>query len=205
MLGDLTRAPRAAHRGAMLLGALALLIPARTDAQTVRYGVVEDSVRTTLAARWSDDPRQSERGYCVRRARIIARPVLGTEGAAVDTVIRILAVAPARPREADPNHVDFECAKGTPELHTHTPATCVGTDPHFCHAEGPEAYSCQPSREDYEKLVRRGDEFAIVQCDRRAFRFYYPSEYRASSACTAPASGSPGGETAARGREEGEP
>ena len=34
----------------------------------------------------------------------------------------------------------------------------------------PVAYSCQPSRDDYEKLIRRGDQFAVIQCDRVAFR-----------------------------------
>jgi hypothetical protein len=169
-----------AHRVLPLL-AVALLGAAATSrlgAQTVRYGVLGDSVREQLRRAWSDEPTQVERAYCVRRARIVARPVSPT---AVDTVIRVLAVAPAPVRAADPNHVDFDCKPGTPELHTHTPATCMSDDPTWCVADGPGAYSCQPSREDYEKLVRRGDEFAIIQCDRKTFRFYYPSEYLLSS------------------------
>jgi hypothetical protein len=77
--------------------------------------------------------------------------------------------------------VQFECAKGTPELHTHTPATCLTDDKSSCRADGPLAYSCQPSRSDYEELLARGDEYGIIQCDRRAFRFYYPSEYVAQT------------------------
>ena len=143
-------------------------------AQTVRYGVMGDSVTAELRAAWSDDSTQSERAYCVQRARISSRPTLG---GGVDSIFRVLAVKPATPTSQDPNHVQFECAKGTPELHTHTPATCLTDDKSSCRADGPLAYSCQPSRSDYEELLARGDEYAIIQCDRRAFRFYYPSEY----------------------------
>jgi hypothetical protein len=158
----------------LTISLLGTLDAPRAGAQTVRYGVLGDSVREQLRRAWSDDSTQVERAYCVRRARIVAHPISPT---AVDTIIRVLEISPAPVRSADPNHVDFECKRGTPELHTHTPATCMSDDPHFCVADGPGAYSCQPSRDDYEKLVRRGDEFAIIQCDRKTFRFYYPSEY----------------------------
>jgi hypothetical protein len=143
-------------------------------AQTVRYGVMGDSVTVQLRAAWSDDSTQSERAYCVSRARITSRPALGGGS---DSIFRVLAVKPAVTTGQDPNHVQFECAPGTPELHTHTPATCLTDDAGSCRADGPLAYSCQPSRSDYEELVTRGDQYAIIQCDRRAFRFYYPSEY----------------------------
>ena len=143
-------------------------------AQVVRYGVMGDTVTAELRAAWSDDSVQSERAYCVQRARISSRPTLG---GGIDSIFRVLAVKPATPTSQDPNHVQFECAKGTPELHTHTPATCLTDDASSCRADGPLAYSCQPSRSDYEELLARGDEYGIIQCDRRAFRFYYPSEY----------------------------
>jgi hypothetical protein len=143
-------------------------------AQTVRYGVMGDTVTALLRAAWSDDSAQSERAYCVQRARISIRPVLG---GSVDSIFRVLAVKPAVTTGQDPNHVQFECAPGTPELHTHTPATCLTDDAGSCRSDGPLAYSCQPSRSDYEELIARGDQYAIIQCDRRAFRFYYPSEY----------------------------
>ena len=143
-------------------------------AQTVRYGVMGDTVTALLRAAWSEDSAQSERAYCVQRARISIRPVLG---GSVDSIFRVLAVKPAVTTGQDPNHVQFECAPGTPELHTHTPATCLTDDAGSCRSDGPLAYSCQPSRSDYEELIARGDQYAIIQCDRRAFRFYYPSEY----------------------------
>jgi len=143
-------------------------------AQTVRFGVMGDSVTRYLRALWTDDSTQNERAYCVQRARISSRPVLG---GGVDSIYRVLAVKPVQATSRDPNHVQFECAPGTPELHTHTPATCLTDDASSCHFDGPLAFSCQPSRADYRELVTRGDQFAIIQCDRRAFRFYYPSDY----------------------------
>lgn len=143
-------------------------------AQVVRFGVMEDSARAMLRAAWREDSAQPERAYCVRRARIVARVISPTK---VDSIFHVLEVRPAHVDAASPNHVSFACHAGTPELHTHTPATCLTDNPQYCAAGGPEAYSCQPSREDYEKLIERGDPFAVIQCDKVAFRFYYPSEY----------------------------
>ena len=42
------------------------------SAQIVRYGVMGDTVTTQLRSAWSDDSTQSERAYCVQRARITA-------------------------------------------------------------------------------------------------------------------------------------
>ncbi len=166
------------HFRHLLLLAASFAAGAQTGvAQTVRFGVLEDSVSTMLRAAWTDDSAQNERAYCIQRARITVRPVLG---GGVDSIFRILAVKPAVITEQDPNHAQFQCAPHTPELHTHTPATCLTDDATFCRAGGPMAFSCQPSREDYQELITRGDKFAIIQCDRRAFRFYYPSEYLAA-------------------------
>ena len=161
-------------RAAVLVAMMFIAGARRLPAQTVRYGVMGDSVTAQLRSAWSDDSLQDERAYCVQRARISSRPTLG---GGIDSIFRVLAVKPAAPTSQDPNHVQFECAKGTPELHTHTPATCLTDDKSSCRSDGPLAFSCQPSRSDYEELLARGDEFAIIQCDRRAFRFYYPSEY----------------------------
>ena len=157
-------------------------------AQTVRYGVIGDSVTAQLRSAWTDDSTQSERAYCVQRARITSRPALG---GGTDSIFRVLAVKPAVTTGQDPNHVQFECAAGTPELHTHTPATCLTDDTESCRADGPLAYSCQPSRSDYEELITRGDQYAIIQCDRRAFRFYYPSEFASSAQRVHTASSAP--------------
>jgi hypothetical protein len=159
----------------VVLSVSALTLPAR--AQTVHYGVVMDVPRLKLDSLWDDNPRQVERAYCVVDYSIGVHHVSRTSPVQDDSVFRVFAVVPANTRSAGPSSVDFECAPGKPELHTHTPSTCTGDDVKTCFAGGLNAFSCQPSREDLEKLVRRGDPFAVIQCDRRAFRFYYPSEY----------------------------
>jgi hypothetical protein len=175
-------------RGTALLATLLVAGAWPLCAQIVRYGVMGDTVTAQLRAAWSDDSTQSERAYCVQRARITSRPTLG---GGIDSIFRVLAVKPAVTTGQDPNHVQFECAPGTPELHTHTPATCLTDDAGSCRADGPLAYSCQPSRSDYVELITRGDQYAIIQCDRRAFRFYYPSEFAPPSGLSTGNSGQP--------------
>ena len=159
---------------ALGIALLCAVVMAPARAQTVRYGIMSAEVRARLDSAWSDDSAQVERAYCVRRVRISAQRVSPT---AVDTIFRVLEVRPAEVREAGTSYAVFECRPGTPELHTHTPATCPSDDPRYCVADGPDAYSCQPSRGDYEKLARRRDPFGVIQCARRVFRFYYPSEF----------------------------
>jgi hypothetical protein len=168
--------------------AVASLAPA-LPAQTMHYGVVMDRLRDGLADRWSEDLHQVERAYCVtqwwaavstRRAPVAADTGAGraaSDDAGVDTVFRVLEVRPADATEATPNGATFACPTGQPELHTHPPATCYADRQDQCYHGGTDAYSCQPSREDVRTLRQRGDEFAIVQCDRNAFVFYYPSQY----------------------------
>ncbi|HEU4641207.1 MAG TPA: hypothetical protein VFS44_02045 [Gemmatimonadaceae bacterium] len=170
----------------LLLAALAflplLVAPAR--AQAVHYGVVMDLPRASLDSVWSDDPHQVERAYCITNYSTGVYHVSRTPPVQDDTIFRVFSLKAADVNGAGPNSVDFECPSGVPELHTHTPSTCAGDDVKTCVAGGLNAWSCQPSRKDLEKLARRGDPFAVVQCDRRAFRFYYPSEYVPASAAT---------------------
>ncbi|GAC1517328.1 MAG: hypothetical protein NVS1B4_17130 [Gemmatimonadaceae bacterium] len=160
-----------------LLACAALASPVVGHAQAVRYGVLLDGARKALEVSWSEDARQSERAYCVTGWSYAVSHVSREAPAKDDTVFRVLAVGDAPVRNAGPSSVEFECPTGSPELHTHTPTTCATDDPSSCMVGGLNAYSCQPSRQDFEKLLQRGDRFAIVQCDRRTFRFYYASEY----------------------------
>jgi hypothetical protein len=152
----------------------------QVSAQTVRLGTLEDSARSMLQASWTDSVHQVERGYCITQFwRTASRYKLvmsetDTE-VVVDTVYRVERVVPAKETGATPATVDFTCPKGQPTLHVHTPTTCWS--PNMCLAGGPNAYQCQPSRQDLILLIERGDSFAVIQCDRRAFRFYYPSDY----------------------------
>lgn len=196
-----TRWTRSCIGHAALVVLLAVSASPHLGAQIMRYGVVMDGARNALAAEWTDNPAQVERAYCVtqwwpatsRNARvhassdsIVARGMLAhpdsaeQDGREADTVYRVTIISPIETSEATPNGATFACPHGVPEVHTHPPATCYGDRTDQCYAGGADAYSCQPSREDVRKLRQRGDPFAIIQCDRHAFVFYYPSEFGSS-------------------------
>jgi hypothetical protein len=145
--------------------------------QAVRLGVVMDTPRQTLEKAWTNAPQQAERAYCVTDWSYGVYHVSRVAPIQDDTVFRVFAIQGANASNAGPSAVDFECPHGVPELHVHTPTTCMGDDVTTCVSGGLNAYSCQPSRGDLEKLVRRRDAFAVLQCDLHAFRFYYPSDY----------------------------
>lgn len=163
----------------LLLGGGAFVGAVRpADAQAVRLGVVMDGPRQELAQYWSDlDPHQVERAYCVVDWSYGVYHVSRTAPVQDDTVFRVFQIKAAEVSNATPISADFECPDGVPELHVHTPTTCMGDDADTCKLGGLNAYSCQPSRGDYEKLVHRHDPFGVIQCDKRAYRFYYPTEY----------------------------
>lgn len=178
--GEPSPAGRTGHGRRALLSLVALmLLPLFSTAvlaQTVRYGVVMDQPRGHLDSLWTNDPHQVERAFCVTNYSTGVYHV-SREPVQEDSIFRVFAVSPASVTGAGPSSVDFECPAGVPELHTHTPTTCMGDDIKTCVTGGLNAYSCQPSRRDLQKLVQRGDPFAVIQCDRRDFRFYYPTEY----------------------------
>jgi hypothetical protein len=162
--------------GAFIVGAQ------RVDAQAVRLGVVMDGPRAELAQYWNGlDPHQVERAYCIVDWSYGVYHVSRTAPVQDDTVFRVFALKPADVTNATPVSADFNCADGVPELHVHTPTTCMGDDADTCKLGGLNAYSCQPSRGDYEKLVQRKDPFGVIQCDKLAYRFYYPSDYAEQS------------------------
>lgn len=183
-------------RGAVVVGLLvvaSLAIGASVgtstvSAQVMRYGVVMDGARNALAAQWTDEPKQVERAYCVtqwwstasRKAHVRASNDTATvqkpDGRDADTVFRVTEIKPIEAQDATPNGATFACPAGVPEVHTHPPATCYGDRTDQCYSGGADAYSCQPSREDVHKLMERGDPFAIIQCDKHAFVFYYSTK-----------------------------
>lgn len=171
---------RVAFRRHLLAVATALAVGAAVvpsaGAQAVRFGVVMEQARRSLEPTWSEDPQQFERAYCVSHWTVAVDRVTRSP-VQQDSVFRVFSVTPADLRSATPNSADFECPPGVPELHTHPPATCASDNVAWCIAGGPDAFSCQPSRGDLVKLVRRGDPFGVIQCDKRAFRFFFPSEY----------------------------
>jgi hypothetical protein len=177
-----------------LIAALGVLwcAPHLAFAQAVRLGVVMDLPRQQLSQTWDDlNARQVERAYCVVDWSYGVYHVSRTAPVQDDTVFRVFRLQPAEVSSATPVSAEFDCPDGVPELHIHTPTTCMGDDASTCRLGGLNAYSCQPSRGDYEKLVRRRDPFGVIQCDKRAFRFYYPFEYAAPEAPTLANSPSP--------------
>jgi hypothetical protein len=156
----------------------AVCVTTTVNAQAVRLGVVMDGPRKELVAAWDDmNPKQVERAYCVVDWSYGVYHVSKTPPIQDDTVFRVFAIKNVDVTNATPISADFECPSGSPELHIHTPTTCMGDDKETCKLGGLNAYSCQPSRDDYEKLARRRDAFGVIQCDKRSFRFYYPAEY----------------------------
>jgi hypothetical protein len=136
--------------------------------------------RHVIAGRLADHAlwrRHGRRAECARG---------GVDGRDADTVYRVIEIKPAETSDATPNGATFACPAGVPEVHTHPPATCYSDRKDQCYPGGADAYSCQPSREDARKLIQRGDAFAIVQCDRHAFVFYYPSQFAPSGPPHAP-------------------
>lgn len=182
------RAQEGSRRGARRLAALLPVVVALggfarpAGAQGVKLGVVMNGPRSTLEQAWTEDPHQVERAYCVADYSVSVNHIRRESQAESDSVFRVFAIRNVATSNARPESVDFACPAGMPELHTHTPTTCFGNGVEQCDFGGLNAFSCQPSREDLEKLLSRGDAFGVVQCDRRAFRFYYPSEYSPSMA-----------------------
>lgn len=151
-----------------------------------------DVPRQQLSLAWDDlNARQVERAFCVVDWSFGVYHVSRSEPVQDDTVFRVFKLTPAEVSNATPVSAEFDCPDGVPELHIHTPTTCMGDDASTCRLGGLNAYSCQPSRGDYEKLVRRHDPFGVIQCDKRAFVFYYPSEYGPPDAATLANSQSP--------------
>lgn len=157
-----------------LLCALLLTVPSsaresRPTPPVAPLVVIDPWVRDLLASVWDDThPAQVERAYCV------AYVVTHLDGA---PVYRVWAIAPALAVIADPYHVSARCPAGASVafLHVHTPTTCTTSALTSCVLGGSDAWECAPSETDRLELLRDGDAFALLQCDRHAILAYYPS------------------------------
>ena len=81
-------------------------------------------------------PRQVERAYCVTDWSYGVYHVSRVAPIQDDSVFRVFAIRDADATNAGPSAVDFECPSGMPELHIHTPTTCMGDDMTTCVAGG---------------------------------------------------------------------
>lgn len=160
------------RRALLALGVLCASQPAA--AQGLNIGTVTDGVRRQLAADWNDTlPSQHERAYC---AYYRMRASWGYKN-----WFEVYAVEPAQILNSSTYSVKPLCppASNVAMIHTHGPATCDQVDQLAfktgqCYLGGSDAYECFPSLADRRFLVRRGDRFNIVQCDRHALVFFYP-------------------------------
>jgi hypothetical protein len=148
---------------------------------TVQYGVIEENVRRQLDSAWSDKPAQVERAYCMG---VVSYSVVWAyrdqKRLGREVFARVISIYPAKVSGATQYSLaNVECENDDPYIHTHPPSTCrYDNVPESCSYGGDQAWQCQPSRVDYESLIRRKHKFHVIQCDRHAFRFYWPSEYR---------------------------
>ncbi len=156
---------------------------------TVYYGVLMPAAREYLESRWSEAPDQLERGYCVGAISYSVQWAYDKRGRTLgkEVLARVWSIYEADTlKGATPSSIaDLGCVDGKPTVHTHPPTTCEDDeDATTCVFGGSSAFQCQPSRTDFMTLVRDKHRFSVIQCDKRAFRFYWPSEYRADVALT---------------------
>lgn len=157
---------------------LLCFLPSCLHAQSLHLGVVMDPLRSILANQWdSTSAYQSERAYCSNRGQWSYSVYWSdTTHTIRDTIFRVFNAEPVETTRANSTSIDFQCSDGAIEIHVHTPTSCGAGEHPICVLGGLNAFSCQPSRKDLEKLIKRGDPTAIIQCDRETYRFYYPWE-----------------------------
>ena len=156
----------------IVLGGLALLVavaaiagatraeaPRPVALGVVRLGVVTHPAADSLALWWDQDRFSgTEHGFCVTRWGIGQwdDPTIG------DTILLVFGAARAPTVAADINHALFRCPDGDPTVHTHPLLEGVA--------------NCSPTRMDYQTMALHHEPFALVQCERTAFQFYYPAD-----------------------------
>ena len=143
------------------------------------YGYVTDSARVYLEQGWDEhNAFQVERGWCIEPADV-----------EVDTAIDHSAVMwkvhhvtlPDSVSRATPYAISFSCSStAIAAMHVHTNTTCIhnpkdpyGYHPKGCILGGDDAYLC--SVDEADRSHARNDSFAVVQCGRGQFVFYWPN------------------------------
>lgn len=123
----------------------------------VRVGIVRPWALMVLMADWDASDTAHERGYCVTVAVRVPYP----KPDIADSVYIVWGVTPALEHGSGEDWINYRCAPGQPSVHTHP-----------THGGVP---NCDPSKPDRLTLRRERAPFAVVQCDRGTFRFYYPT------------------------------
>lgn len=145
---------------------LLLLATSRADAQ-VRYGVLGDQPVQLLAERYNPraakpavfcfgrDVKREAVPFDDRDRFVIPQSLVPAIVTGVDTLHAVTASGDTAKKTVE----RFLCPRGTPEAHYH------------------QYGNCNPSRDDYEQLVREGDEFGVIYCGHA--RFYWREEAQA--------------------------
>jgi hypothetical protein len=105
-------------------------------------------VHRALALRWPADGR--EQAWCLTYTTDTLRGVVQ---------YRVTGLADAHATHRAPRSIAFDCPRGLAEYHTH----------HLIRGE-----TCEPSPLDQEKLLARGDSFALIGCGPQWNVPYYP-------------------------------
>lgn len=157
-------------------------LPDSLARHTMYYGMLANPAREYLESKWTDSTYQVEQGYCVDKAIYYQSQQSDSQGR--NYLVMVLNVLPALARKQSYYEGTFTCPKNMPLVHTHPPITCRQlqsadlSQTLSCERGGPNAFQCEPSRKDYMSLLQTGLPFGVIQCDRRAFVFYWPHQYR---------------------------
>lgn len=138
-------------------------------------GFVAGAARARLTADWTENPYQTERGYCVDSMH------LDTAWARAGyRAVYVTAISRAKAKDSTQETIDFGCPVGHPMVHTHAAycdMTQWGVDLFSCSMDRPEALQCQPSLPDVASLLTSKAPFGVIQCGKRQFRFYFATDY----------------------------
>jgi hypothetical protein len=141
----------------------------------IRFVVMDDYVRATLAADWdahSKDALLVERGYCLGYQ---------LDFWAGELAYRVTQISPPEPdsvSEAGPSQIGFSCQGKFPghlaELHVHPASSCLGPDGP-CFRGGPYAWQCKESDQDMAWLNWIHQQFSMIQCSREGVIYFLPA------------------------------
>ena len=161
-----------------------------TISDTIRLGVVVGRARELAAMTWdSVDAYQVERAFCVESWDVSKTTI----NEYTILIYSVTGLKPVKPADATPTSVTYRC-RG-PRMHTHPPSRCEPPTEKRkdwrCELTKAREQNCKPSTpetkvglgpgSDVDVLEKNGDPFAIVQCGRNVFGFYYPTSYERTS------------------------
>lgn len=141
---------------AIILGSCMEACACHKPPEVTRIGIMRPQALRVLAEGWDTAQNANEKGYCVTIAYHAPYP----DPRLADSVYVVWSVTPAPTDSAGPTWVNYHCPVGDPSVHTHP-----------WHGAPPD---CDPSKPDRQSLKHERAPFAVVQCDRYTFRFFYP-------------------------------